>query len=225
MANAFYNKALEKMLSTTGTLAITNATNASPIVITTSVPHGLATADVVTIRGVGGNTAANVNDNAITVTGASTFSLNGTTGNGAYTASTGEVLLTSTLLKKSTHIIRWAADDIKVVLVDVDPSTGYTFSAAHEFLSSILVADRIATSANLSGKTFAAGVADANDVTFSAVPSSNTVEAFVVYKDSGDAASSSLIAYFDTSTGLPVTTNGGDITIAWDNSGNGIFKI
>jgi hypothetical protein len=34
-----------------------------------------------------------------------------------------------------------------------------------------------------------------------------------------------LIAYIDTATGLPVTPNGGDITIAWDSGANRIFKL
>jgi hypothetical protein len=61
---------------------ITNATNASPIVIT-APSHGLVTNDKVGIRGVTGNTAANsvwhitkIDDNS--------FSLHGSTGNGAY---------------------------------------------------------------------------------------------------------------------------------------------
>lgn len=64
-------------------LSITGATNVSPIVITTSSPHNLTTGDLVVITGVTGNTAAN-GSWTITVTGASTFSLNGSTGNGAY---------------------------------------------------------------------------------------------------------------------------------------------
>jgi hypothetical protein len=62
---------------------ITGATNASPIAITTTLPHGLATGNRVTIAGVTGNTAAN-GTFIITVTGANTFTLNGSTGNGAY---------------------------------------------------------------------------------------------------------------------------------------------
>lgn len=66
------------------TAAITNATNAAPIVITSN-GHGLSNADMVAIAGVGGNTAANgiwsINNVA-----ANTFELEGSTGNGAYTA-------------------------------------------------------------------------------------------------------------------------------------------
>src|SRR5258708_6310876 len=59
------------------------ASNASPIAITTASPHGLQTGTQVTISGVTGNTAAN-GAFAITVTGPATFTLNGSTGNGAW---------------------------------------------------------------------------------------------------------------------------------------------
>jgi len=65
---------------------VTGATNATPIEITTSAAHGYSTGYIVTIRGVGGNTAANVTSNAITVTGATTFTIDGSVGNGAYTS-------------------------------------------------------------------------------------------------------------------------------------------
>lgn len=64
--------------------SITGATNASPIVIT-SASHGLSTGVVLTISGVGGNTAAN-GTFVITKVDANTFSLNSSTGNGAYTS-------------------------------------------------------------------------------------------------------------------------------------------
>lgn len=66
-------------------LTVSGATNASPIVITTSAAHGLATDDVVTIASVGGNTAAN-GTFKITKLTSTTFSLNGSTGNAAYTS-------------------------------------------------------------------------------------------------------------------------------------------
>lgn len=64
---------------------VTAATNASPIAVTTSAPHGMTTGDTVTISGVGGNTAAN-GTFTVTVTGSTTFTLGGSTGNGAYTS-------------------------------------------------------------------------------------------------------------------------------------------
>jgi hypothetical protein len=65
-------------------LGITAATNATPIAITTASPHGLVTGNVATISGVTGNTAAN-QTTTVTVTGASTFTIDSSVGNGAYT--------------------------------------------------------------------------------------------------------------------------------------------
>lgn len=63
---------------------ITNATNASPIVITSST-HGLTTGAYITIASVAGNTAAN-GTFTITRVDNNTFSLDGSTGNGSYTS-------------------------------------------------------------------------------------------------------------------------------------------
>ena len=116
----------------------------------------------------------------------------------------------------------WASNDIKVVLVDTND---YTVSInTHQFLSDVPSGARVATSANLSSKTATLGVADAADVTFSAVTGDQS-EALVIYQDSGSAATSRLIAYIDTATGLPVTPNGADITVTWDNGSNRIFAL
>lgn len=119
-----------------------------------------------------------------------------------------------------TGAISWSTDNIKLVLVDTGT---YTVNlATHEFLSD--VTGVTATSGNFATKTTTAGVADAADVTLSAVTGAVS-EALVVYKDTGVAATSPLIAYIDTATGLPVTPNGGDIIIAWDSGANKIFKL
>lgn len=71
-------------LSLKDTGAVTVATNASPIVVT-SASHGLTTGMKVTVTSVLGNTAAN-GTFTITKIDADTFSLGGTTGNGPYTS-------------------------------------------------------------------------------------------------------------------------------------------
>jgi len=114
----------------------------------------------------------------------------------------------------------WDANNIKVVLV----TSGYTYSDAHQYLSSIAGGNRVATSGNLASKTVTEGVADAADVTFSAVSGSQVTQ-FVIYQDSGVEGTSRLIAHIDTASGLPLTPNGGDITITWDNGNNKIFKL
>ncbi len=64
-------------------IALTDASHATPIVITSN-GHGLATGQKVQIEGVAGNTAAN-GTWLITRLDADTFSLTGSVGNGDYT--------------------------------------------------------------------------------------------------------------------------------------------
>ena len=120
--------------------------------------------------------------------------------------------------------IDWDTDTIKAVLVQTGAGHYVVNTASDQFLTAIASGDRIATSSALTSVTGTAGVLDAADVTFSAV-TGNTIGAIVLYKDTGSAATSPLIAYIDTATGLPVTPNGGSITITWDNGANRIAKI
>jgi hypothetical protein len=119
-----------------------------------------------------------------------------------------------------TGDIAWDTDNIKVSLVDTGTYT--VVIDTHEFYSDL--SGVVADSGNLASKTVALGVADAADVTFSSVTGSSA-EALVIWKDTGVAATSPLIAYIDTATNLPVTPNGGDITVAWDSGSNKIFKL
>lgn len=112
-----------------------------------------------------------------------------------------------------------SAGTVKVALID----TGvYTYSSAHQFYSSASAA-AVGTPQTIGSKTFTNGVFDGADVTFTAV-TGNSVEALIIYIDTGTAATSPLVAYIDTSvTGLPVTPNGGNISITWN--GSGIFAL
>ena len=124
-------------------------------------------------------------------------------------------------MNQAANQVNLASDTIKAILVDTG---AYTVNlATHEFLSDIPGGAIIATG-TLAGKSVTARVFDATDLVLSAV-SGASVEAVVLYKDTGSGATSRLICYIDTATGLPVTPNGGDITIAWDNGANKIFKL
>lgn len=76
--------ALETVNWNLSTAAITGATNATPIVVTSN-GHGLSVGDIVAIDGVLGNTATN-GKWYITAVTANTFTLGGSVGNGAYTS-------------------------------------------------------------------------------------------------------------------------------------------
>lgn len=109
-----------------------------------------------------------------------------------------------------------SSGNVKAVLVDL---ADYTYSAAHEFLSDVPVAGRVATSGNLASKTFTNGTFDSADFSFTAVTGDQS-EALIVFIDTGTPSTSRLVAFYDTGvSGLPVTPNGGDINVTVNASG------
>lgn len=120
--------------------------------------------------------------------------------------------------------LNWLTDNFKVILVDTGAYTPNF--GTHEFLSDVPTSSRIGTTSGvaLTSKTTTGGAADAADITFSSVTGAS-VEALVIYKDTGTEGTSPLLAYIDTATGLPITPNGGDIICTWDNGTNKIFKL
>jgi hypothetical protein len=113
-------------------------------------------------------------------------------------------------------------DDIKLVCVDHADDT--PVPATDEFLADIAVAARVATSGNFSGKTTTGGVFDADDVVLLTV-AGDQFESIVIYKDTGNPATSPLIAYIDVAAGLPCTPDGTNITITWDAGADKIFAL
>lgn len=118
--------------------------------------------------------------------------------------------------------INWMTDTVKVILVDTGAYTPQV--AVHEYLADIPISARIAGPVTLTAKATTGGAADAADCTFTSV-SGASIEAIIIYVDSGTEATSPLICIIDTATGLPITPNGGDIIVVWDNGANKIFKV
>jgi hypothetical protein len=112
--------------------------------------------------------------------------------------------------------VNLSSGNIKAVLVDL---ADYTYSAAHEFLSDVAAAARVAISGNLTGKTFTNGVFDSDNFSFAAV-TGDVSEALILYIDTGTPSTSRLIAFYDAGvTGLPVTPNSGAIDVTVNASG------
>lgn len=116
---------------------------------------------------------------------------------------------------------------ITIALVDTDV---YTFSASHQYRSSIPNTAVVSTN-NLISKTITDGVFDAADVVFPFVTGANC-EALILYHNTGDAentgsrqADSRLIVYIDTAVGLPVLPSGSNITVKFSDGVSKIFAI
>ena len=118
--------------------------------------------------------------------------------------------------------LNWLTDTIKVLLVDTGAYTPQT--SVHQYLSDVSASSRVAGPVTLTSKTTTGGAADAADVTFTSV-TGPSIEAIIIYADTGTESTSPLMAFIDTATGLPITPNGGDIIVTWDNGVNKIFKV
>lgn len=112
-------------------------------------------------------------------------------------------------------------DTIKVIAVDTGAYSVNT--ATHQFLSDVPIGARVTPAAELVNKSTTGGAFDADDVKFLSV-TGNSIEAVIIYKDTGSESTSPLILYLDTATGLPITPNGGDMILSWDNGSNKIFR-
>jgi hypothetical protein len=101
----------------------------------------------------------------------------------------------------------------------VDTGT-YTYSAAHQFYSS-LTGIAGTTDQEILSKTYATGLFTGANITWPTVTGTISYEAIVLYvKNAGANTTWRLFAYIDTGvTGLPVTSNGGNISVTWNGSG------
>jgi hypothetical protein len=127
------------------------------------------------------------------------------------------------LLSASTDVslnLNTAQDGPMCSLVDTGT---YTYSVAHQFFSPSLVGIQ-GTDQRITSPTVVTGTFDGNDLTYTAI-TGVSIEALVIYRHNATANTTwRLVAYLDTGvTGLPVTPNGGDITVAWDATG--IFTL
>ncbi len=119
--------------------------------------------------------------------------------------------------------IDWVGVSMRICIVDL---TDYTLNlVTDDFLDVINAGAGLeAESGNLTTKTEALGVADADNVTFSSV-SGDACDYVIGFEETGADATSQLIFCIDTASGIPVTPNGGDITVTFDNGSNKIFKL
>lgn len=123
--------------------------------------------------------------------------------------------------KLLTAAINLSSDTIKAALV----SSAYSPNLSTDEFYSTISANVLNTPQTLGTKAITLGVFDAADILYTAVTSGSTAKAVVIYKDTGLAGTSALLAYIDTITGFPLATNGGDIQIVWDSGAYKIFSL
>lgn len=110
--------------------------------------------------------------------------------------------------------------DVRLILVDTGT---YTYADTHEFLTSVPAGARVSTTTALTGKSATNGNFDCADTSFPATAAGTTAEAIVLYVHTGTDATARLVAYFDNTSGLPITTNNQPIAFTVDPAG--LFQL
>lgn len=120
--------------------------------------------------------------------------------------------------------IDWVGDEIRVALIHLGAiSTGaYTPASTDLVIGDIPLAARIAISEPLAHKDATGRVLVADDALFLRVDGEtvegdigNSGDALVIYQHTGRDSTGRLIAFIDNAAGLPIATDGGDITVTW----------
>jgi hypothetical protein len=193
--------AIDPATNDTAVKTITNASNATPIVIT-SAAHGFANGQIVAIIGVAGNGAANgmfkianVTTNTFELTNVSTGAA--IAGSGAYTSGGWVCNLTLATFVAAVDAGRIGADPTLTspTVSIVDDHSVFNFTGP---------------------------------LTWAAVGVGPTMRMIFFYKSTGSAATDRIFFYFDTTTGpvaLPIVANGSDITYTPDTGANKVFAF
>lgn len=119
--------------------------------------------------------------------------------------------------------VAWDTSDIRLILIDeADDTINLT---TDDFIDDRAAPSRVATSSSFGTKTHTGGFLDAADVTLTSVTGDQSESIDIYCHDGGSDAARRLLINFDTATGLPVTPDGGNITVQWDNGSNKIARL
>lgn len=175
--------------------AITSVSAATPGVVTSN-SHGFSDGDEVMIVGVGGVAAANGH---FIVAGATTNTFELTD------PITGADVATSGTYTSGGWIIPLGA-------------------AGLDNLNDVASGARAAVTGTLANTSVTNGIFDADDDVFTSVPAGDPIDLLFIYYHTG-TESTSLLLYALASDDLPITPDGNNIDLNWDNGANKIFRM
>lgn len=114
--------------------------------------------------------------------------------------------------QNGTYTYSLTSATIKAVLIDAGV---YTFSQAHQFYSDL--SGVVGSAVTLTTPTLTISgdnvLFSADPIAFTGLSGAPTIEAVVLYHDTGSGATSDLIAYIDTATGLPTAAGQVAVTV------------
>jgi hypothetical protein len=122
--------------------------------------------------------------------------------------------------------------DLDTAVIKAAFVRGYTFSAAHKFVSDVTGAGGTINGASAAlTMSVVGGVVDAGDTTVTTTASA-VDHGILLYQSSAvgggaDVAASAqrVIAWYDSGTGLPIQPGSGATPITWDNGTNKLLKV
>lgn len=123
--------------------------------------------------------------------------------------------------------VSWGTAPIVMALWGTTMTNTYASTAyPANYASAVAFAGVPLGTAALTSMGVASGIASAADTTAVAVATSSTAITCIVLYANQVTAGSPLIAFIDTAaSGLPITPNGGNITVSWSRGANLIFKL
>lgn len=121
----------------------------------------------------------------------------------------------------ATKQIGWTVDTIKSLLVNA----GYAPNPADQFVADIPSGAIAIRGSALAGKTVVDGYCRATTTRYPDLLLPQEIIGIVLYKDTGDDATSVLLAYGDHEQYFPFTPTGFHYDFAWDAGFGGFFRL
>lgn len=115
--------------------------------------------------------------------------------------------------------VRWLTDTIKALAV----TNLYVPDFVNDrYVTDVPAGEVLSTSQSLYDKTASAGIAGAAPTRFVAVLG-QPIHAIVLFKDTGFDSTSTLLAFIDVASNLPISPEGADLLVQWPSGL--IFKV
>lgn len=122
--------------------------------------------------------------------------------------------------------------DLDTAVLKVALVAGYTFNAAHVFMSDVTGnGGTVNGTATLTNVSVVDGVLDADDPTITTTTSASP-HALIVYQASAPTGGADVAAnaqrlcfFFDSGGNLPITPGTGTLTVSWPNTSGKIYKV
>lgn len=116
--------------------------------------------------------------------------------------------------------IDWLSNDIRLCVVD----SFYNPSPTHRFISDIPSNAIVRRSGFLQSKAATDGFARAIPIPLFTLSHGNPILGVIFFKDTGDDATSPLLAFVDDAVAFPLTAVGFDYYFAYDSIEGGFFR-